>query len=330
MTIQKRAPGNDGRPLLQCVMTQDVYHIPVLLEQSVSALLPHAGGIYVDATLGGAGHSRAILAAIGEGSRLYGIDRDSDAIANAPADERFTAIHGNFRYLTNFIRYYSAEGKVDGILADLGVSSHHFDTAERGFSFRADAPLDMRMNRSGGITAAELLATASEERLADIFHLYGELRCARRLAKAIATRRATEVVATTGALAELATPMLNPASVKKELAQVFQALRIEVNGEMEALQDFLRATAAAIRPGGRLAVITYHSLEDRLVKNFIRSGRMDGKIVTDLYGRAETPFKAVTGKPIVPNAIEIETNPRARSAKLRVAERTEYPLSHEN
>ncbi len=310
-------------------MSQDVYHIPVLLRQSVSALLPHAGGIYVDATLGGAGHSRAILAAIGEGSRLYGIDRDSDAIANAPCDTRFTAIHGNFRYLTNFMRYYDLEGKVDGILADLGVSSHHFDSADRGFSFRADAPLDMRMNRQGGITAAQLLATVTEERLADIFHLYGELRCARRLAKAIVSRRDSEPVATTGALTALATPMLNPAAIKKELAQVFQALRIEVNGEMEALEAFLRASAGALRGGGRLAVITYHSLEDRLVKNYIRSGRMDGKMETDIYGRAETPFKAVTGKPIVPDAIEIEKNPRARSAKLRVAERTEHSLPYE-
>lgn len=292
----------------------------------MSALLPHAGGIYVDATLGGAGHSRAILEAIGEGSRLFGIDRDSDAIANAPADTRFTAIHGNFRYLTNFMRYYGAEGRVDGILADLGVSSHHFDSAERGFSFRADAPLDMRMNRSGGITAAELLAAAPEERLAVIFRLYGELRCARRLAKAIVDRRATDPVTTTGALAAVATPMLNPASVKKEMAQVFQALRIEVNGEMEALEAFLRATATALRPGGRLAVITYHSLEDRLVKNFIRSGRMDGKIETDIYGRSETPFRAVGNKPTVPDADEIECNPRARSAKLRVAERTEVSL----
>lgn len=308
-------------------MNQEVYHIPVLLRQSVSALVTTPDGTYVDATLGGGGHSRAILAALGTAGRLYGIDRDSDAIANAPADARFTAIHGNFRYLTNFLRYYEAEGRVDGILADLGVSSHHFDSAERGFSFRADAPLDMRMNRSGGITAAELLATADEGRLADIFRLYGELRCARRLAKAIVSRRQRDPVTTTGALVAVATPMLNPASLKKELAQVFQALRIEVNGEMEALEAFLRATAAALRPGGRLVVITYHSLEDRLVKNFMRTGRTDGKLETDIYGRADTPFKALGSKPTVPDAAEIEVNPRARSAKLRVAERTTSPLT---
>lgn len=308
-------------------MNQEVYHIPVLLRQSVSALVTTPDGTYVDATLGGGGHSRAILAVLGTAGRLYGIDRDSDAIANAPADARFTAIHGNFRYLTNFLRYYEAEGRVDGILADLGVSSHHFDSAERGFSFRADAPLDMRMNRSGGITAAELLATADEGRLADIFRLYGELRCARRLAKAIVSRRQSDPVTTTGALVAAATPMLNPASLKKELAQVFQALRIEVNGEMEALEAFLRATAAALRPGGRLVVITYHSLEDRLVKNFMRTGRTDGKLETDIYGRADTPFKALGSKPTVPDAAEIESNPRARSAKLRVAERTTSPLT---
>lgn len=308
-------------------MNQEVYHIPVLLRQSVSALVTTPDGTYVDATLGGGGHSRAILAVLGTAGRLYGIDRDSDAIANAPADARFTAIHGNFRYLTNFLRYYEAEGRVDGILADLGVSSHHFDSAERGFSFRADAPLDMRMNRSGGITAAELLATADEGRLADIFRLYGELRCARRLAKAIVSRRQSDPVTTTGALVAVATPMLNPASLKKELAQVFQALRIEVNGEMEALEAFLRATAAALCPGGRLVVITYHSLEDRLVKNFMRTGRTDGKLETDIYGRADMPFKALGSKPTVPDAAEIESNPRARSAKLRVAERTTSPLT---
>lgn len=308
-------------------MNQEVYHIPVLLRQSVSALVTTPDGTYVDATLGGGGHSRAILAVLGTAGRLYGIDRDSDAIANAPADARFTAIHGNFRYLTNFLRYYEAEGRVDGILADLGVSSHHFDSAERGFSFRADAPLDMRMNRSGGITAAELLATADEGRLADIFRLYGELRCARRLAKAIVSRRQSDPVTTTGALVAVATPMLNPALLKKELAQVFQALRIEVNGEMEALEAFLRATAAALRPGGRLVVITYHSLEDRLVKNFMRTGRTDGKLETDIYGRADMPFKALGSKPTVPDAAEIEANPRARSAKLRVAERTTSPLT---
>lgn len=303
-------------------MEEQAYHIPALLPQTIEALDIKPTGIYVDVTLGGGGHSRAIASHLGPEGHLYSLDRDSEAIARAQATPNFTPVHGDFRYLANYMRYYGVPGRVDGILADLGVSFHHFDDASRGFSFRADAPLDMRMNRDGGITAAELLATASEERLAEIFRLYGELRQARRLAAAVAaSRRQGKAIATTQELAGLATPLLNRADYKKELAQLFQALRIEVNGEMEALESFLRSTLSVLAPGGRLAIITYHSLEDRMVKNFMRSGRCDGEIRKDLFGRAEVPFKVLTPKPVVPDAEEITRNPRSRSAKLRVAQR---------
>lgn len=290
-----------------------------MLPEAIDALGVHPGGVYVDVTLGGGGHTRAILEALGGSGHLYSLDRDADAIARAPQHPLFTAVHGDFRYLANYMRYYGVSGQVSGILADLGVSSHHFDDAGRGFSFRADAPLDMRMNRNGGITAAQLLAEADEERLAGIFRLYGELRQASRLASAIVAARRVKAVATTGELAALATPLLNPACAKKELAQVFQALRIEVNGEMEALGALLEASLKVLRPGGRLVVITYHSLEDRLVKNFMRSGRLDGVIEKDMFGRLEVPVKPLRNKPVVPGAEEIERNPRSRSAKLRTA-----------
>lgn len=241
-------------------MAQDTYHIPALLGESLDALNIRPDGIYVDATLGGGGHSHAIADRLSGPGHLYSIDRDSDAIAHAFEHPNFTAIHGDFRYLTNYLRYYGHTGRVDGILADLGVSSHHFDDASRGFSFRADAPLDMRMNQAGAMTAAELLATAPEERLAMLFKVYGEFRQARRLAASIVKARTNGGVRTTGELSAIAEPMLNPARAKKELAQIFQALRIEVNGEMLALEAFLKQTAAELRPGGRLAIITYHSL----------------------------------------------------------------------
>lgn len=307
--------------LNQSSMCTDQYHTPALLDESLNALNIKPDGIYVDATLGGGGHSRAIAARLTGGGHLYSIDRDSDAIAHAFSHPAFTAIHGDFRYLANYMRYYGHAGKVDGILADLGVSSHHFDDASRGFSFRADAPLDMRMNRNSSLTAAQLLATASEERLADLFRIYGEFKQARRLASAIVKSRATGGVTTTGQLVALAEPMLAPAKAKRELAQIFQALRIEVNGEMEALQAFLAQCATQLRPGGRLAVITYHSLEDRMVKNFIRSGNIEGRVETDLFGRSDAPLRAIGSKAIVPTDAEIERNPRARSAKLRVAEK---------
>lgn len=301
-------------------MAQDTYHTPALLGESLDALDIRPDGIYVDATLGGGGHSHAIAERLSGEGHLYSLDRDSDAIAHAFEHPNFTAVHGDFRYLTNYLRYYGRTGRVDGILADLGVSSHHFDDASRGFSFRADAPLDMRMNQAGGITAADLLATSTEEHLAMLFKVYGEFRQARRLAAAIVKARAAGGVNTTGELTAIATPMLNPARAKKELAQVFQALRIEVNGEMDALESFLRQAAAELRPGGRLAIITYHSLEDRMVKNFMRSGRIDGEAEKDLFGRTEAPLRPL-GKAIVPSPEEVERNPRARSAKLRVAEK---------
>lgn len=302
-------------------MEEVVYHIPALLPEALEALSLRPDGIYVDATLGGGGHSRAIVEALGPEGHLYSLDRDSDAIARVFSDARFTAIHGDFRFLENYMRYYGVSGSVDGILADLGVSSHHFDDASRGFSFRNDAPLDMRMNRSGGITAARLLAEASEERLATIFRIYGEFKQARRLAAAIVAARTTDPVDTTGKLLAVCETLIAPAKRKKELAQIFQALRIEVNGEMEALEAFLLQSVRVLRPGGRLAVITYHSLEDRMVKNFMRSGRIDGDVEKDIFGRAEVPFRAITSKPIVPGEEEILSNPRSRSAKLRIAEK---------
>lgn len=303
-------------------MSEEIYHIPALLPQTIDGLDISSEGIYVDVTLGGGGHSRAIAERLTPPGHLYSLDRDSDAIARVEPTEVFTPIHGNFRYLDNYMRYYGVEGKVSGILGDLGVSFHHFDDASRGFSFRSDAPLDMRMNRDGGITAAELLASADAERLANIFYLYGELRQSRRLAEAIvARRRSGKPVTTTGQLVEVATPLLNPAAVKKEMAQLFQALRIVVNGEMEALEAFLESTLKVLAPGGRLAIITYHSLEDRLVKNFLKSGRTDGVIEKDIFGRADLPFKVLTNKPIVPDAEEVERNPRSRSAKLRIGRR---------
>lgn len=302
-------------------MYQQPYHIPALLPQTIEALNPVPGGIYMDVTLGGGGHSRGLLLQLDETAHLYGLDRDEEAIANAPQDPRFTPIHGNFRYLLNFVRYYGLIGKVDGILADLGVSFHHFDDAERGFSFRADGPLDMRMNRSGGITAAQLIADAPEEWLTTIFSLYGELKNARRIARTITAARDSKPIETTSELVELVRPLISPANFKKELAQVFQALRIVVNGEMEALEALLKAAVIALRPGGRLAVITYHSLEDRMVKNFFRSGRVDGKVEKDIFGRAEVPLKPLFSKPITPDEEEVERNPRSRSAKLRVCEK---------
>ena len=302
-------------------MSEEFYHTPVLLNAALEGLAISPGGTYVDVTYGGGGHSRALLSQLGPEGHLYGFDQDSDAVARAIRDDaRFTMVHGNFRYLRNFLRYYGCEA-CDGILADLGVSSHHFDDAERGFSFRADAPLDMRMNRRARRSAATLLAESSEERLAEILRLYGEVRQAGRMARAIVTARTQSPVDTTGRLLEVLRPLVDPRREKKELAQVFQALRIEVNGEIDALRTFLEQALSALRPGGRLAVITYHSLEDRLVKNFMRAGNFAGEVSKDFFGRAEVPFRLVSNKPIVPDASEIEANPRSRSAKLRVAEK---------
>lgn len=301
-------------------MTQDVYHIPALLGPTLDLLDVQPGGTYVDATFGGGGHSRAILDRLGPEGRLYGFDQDEDALGGAPDDPRFTMVYGNFRFLTNFMRFYGVDS-VDGILADLGVSFHHFDDAERGFSFRADARLDMRMNRHSRVSARDVVNDSSEERLADILYLYGELPQARRLARAITACRERGAIDTVNQLIETVTPLLDRRREKKELACVFQALRIEVNGELDALRRFLSATTEVLRPGGRLAVITYHSLEDRLVKNFMRTGNFEGRVETDIYGRASTPLKPLNSKPVVADEAEVARNPRSRSAKLRVAVR---------
>ncbi len=301
-------------------MEQDIYHIPALLRQTIEALNIKPGGRYVDATYGGGGHSRAILAELGPEGRLYSFDQDSDALERATAQPGLTLIHGNFRFLSNFLRYHKAL-PVDGILADLGVSFHHFDDGERGFSFRTDGPLDMRMNRSARLTAATVLNTYSPERLADIFYLYGELRQSRRLAAAVAKAREAAPLNTIFQLLDAVKPLVNPRQEKKELAQIFQALRIEVNSELSALTSFLTQAAESLRPGGRLAIITYHSLEDRLVKNFFKSGNIEGRLEKDFFGRTNAPLRQTVSRPIVPDADEIEANPRSRSAKLRVAEK---------
>ena len=300
-------------------MEEETYHIPTLLPEAIDGLNIKEGGVYVDATFGGGGHSAAILGALGSEGHLYGFDRDADALANAPADTRFTFVHSDFRYISNFMRYYGVE-KADGILADLGVSFHHFDTADRGFSFRSDAPLDMRMNRNGGKTAADILADYPEEELTRLFRTYTDLKNTRALASAIVKARAEAPVDSTFRLVEAARKAISPQREKKELAQVFQALRIEVNDEMGALKALLGQAAEVLRPGARLAVITYHSIEDRMVKNFIRSGNVEGIVDKDFYGRVSTPWRPVNRSPIVPSAEEVERNPRARSAKLRVAE----------
>lgn len=297
-------------------MEQTVYHIPALLEQSIEGLDIKPGGTYVDVTFGGGGHSRAILSRLNAAGRLVGMDQDMDAWANRLQDDRFTFAHGNFAFLKNFLRYYGISG-VDGIIADLGVSFHHFDALDRGFTFRGDAPLDMRMNRSASFTAKDLVNGYDEQRLAQVLYLYGELKASRRLAAAIVKARP---LATTGDLVNVVRPLLKPAQEKKELSMVFQALRIEVNGELNALRKLLSQSLEVLNPGGRLVVITYHSLEDRLVKNFMRSGNVEGKQEKDFYGRVNTPWRVVTGKVIVPSDDEVERNPRSRSAKLRVAE----------
>ena len=301
-------------------MESETYHIPALLTQSVDGLDIRPDGIYVDVTFGGGGHSRAILSRLGERGHLYGFDRDTDAYANAPDDPRFTFVHSDFRYISNFLHYHGV-GQVDGILADLGVSFHHFDSAERGFSFRSDAPLDMRMNRSGGRTCAELLAGYDKEEIERLLRSYTDLKRPGAIASAIVRAREHNPVETTGQLVEAVKGTLNPKAEKKDLAQVFQALRIEVNGEMDALRGLLTQSLRVLRPGGRLAVITYHSIEDRMVKNFIRSGNMEGEIDKDIFGNVSTPWKAVTRSPIVPDKAETEANPRSRSAKLRIAEK---------
>lgn len=297
-----------------------VYHIPALLEECMEGLDIKPDGKYIDVTFGGGGHSREILRRLGSNGHLYSFDQDEDAQRNIIDDERFTFVYSNFRYLKNFMHYHEVEA-VDGVLADLGVSFHHFDDEERGFSFRFDAPLDMRMNKQARLTAVEILATYSEERLAQLFSLYGELRSARRIAAAIVAARSKGGVKTTGELLELVSPFINRKQEKKELAQLFQALRIEVNSEMDSLRAMLRQAVEMLKPGGRLVVITYHSLEDRIVKNFIKTGNVEGVVEKDFFGRVKTPLCAVNNKVIVPSDEEVERNPRSRSAKLRIAEK---------
>lgn len=301
-------------------MQTPVYHIPALFEECMSGLEIKPDGKYIDVTFGGGGHSRGILQHLGETGHLYSFDQDEDAQRNIIEDERFTFVYSNFKYLKNFMHYHGVEA-VDGILADLGVSFHHFDDEERGFSFRFDAPLDMRMNKQASLTAAEILAGYSEERLAQLFSLYGELRNARRIAATIVSTRSKGTIRTTGELLELVSPFINRKQEKKELAQLFQALRIEVNNEMDSLRAMLRQAVELLKPGGRLVVITYHSLEDRIVKNFIKTGNVEGTVEKDFFGRVQTPLRAVNNKVIVPTEEEVERNPRARSAKLRIAEK---------
>lgn len=305
------------------ITTAEAYHVPVMLHETVDGMNIHPGGIYVDLTLGGAGHSREILARMDSSAHLYGFDQDEDAEQNIPADERFTFVRSNFRYLSNFMRYHGVDGKADAILADLGVSSHHFDDSERGFSFRFDGKLDMRMNKRAGHTAAELVNTLSEERLADIFYLYGELKNSRKLASAIVKTRANKEIETIGDFLDIVKPMFGREREKKELAKVFQALRIEVNQEMEALREMLESAIRMLKPGGRLVIITYHSLEDRMVKNIMRTGNVEGRAEQDFFGRIQAPLRPVNNKVITPEEEELKRNPRSRSAKLRIAEKLE-------
>lgn len=302
------------------------YHVPVLLQESLEGMNITPEGTYVDVTFGGGGHSREILRRLGAEGHLYGFDQDADAEQNIPADSRFTFVRSNFRYLYNFMRYHQAAGEVDGLLADLGVSSHHFDDQERGFSFRFDGDLDMRMNTRAGKTAADIVNTYTEEALADVFYLYGELKISRKLAAVIAKSRAVKKITTIGELLEVVKPFIGKDKEKKFLAQVFQALRIEVNDEMRALKEMLQGTLKVLKPEGRLVVITYHSLEDRLVKNFLKTGNFEGKAEKDFFGNVNSPFRLVNTKVIVPTDAEIERNPRSRSAKLRIAELKEIPV----
>ena len=300
--------------------TAETYHVPVLLQKSIDGLDIKDDGIYVDVTFGGGGHSKEILSQLGKKGHLYSFDQDADAETNIIDDDRFTFVRSNFRYLRHWMRYYQIE-EIDGLLADLGVSSHHFDDETRGFSFRFDAPLDMRMNKRAGKTAADIVNDYDEERLANVFYLYGELKNSRRIASAIAAYRQQQRISTTGDLMKATEKLMRSEKEKKDLARLFQALRIEVNHEMDALRDMLNGASQLLRPGGRLSVITYHSLEDRIVKNVMKAGNVEGKIEQDFFGRISSPFRLVNNKVITPDEIELQNNPRSRSAKLRIAEK---------
>ncbi|KAA6330922.1 Ribosomal RNA small subunit methyltransferase H [termite gut metagenome] len=297
-----------------------IYHVPVLLKESIDGLNIQPSGVYVDVTFGGGGHSREILSRLNEKGRLLGFDQDEDAERNIPNDRRFTFIHSNFRYLRNFLRYHNIE-KVDGILADLGVSSHHFDDKERGFSFRFEGTLDMRMNKRASITAVEILNDYEEGRLANLFYLYGELKNSRKLAAIVVNARSKQKITTIHDFLEIIKPFFEHERTKKELARIFQTLRIEVNQEMEVLKDLLISADKVLSSGGRLSVITYHSLEDRMVKNLMKTGNIEGKSVQDFFGNRQTGFRPIYNKVIIPSQEEMEQNPRSRSAKLRIAEK---------
>lgn len=298
----------------------DTYHVPVLLNESIDGLDIKSDGIYVDVTFGGGGHSREILSRLGNAGHLYSFDQDADAENNVEPQDNFTFVRSNFRYLKNWMRYYGVEG-IDGLLADLGVSSHHFDDETRGFSFRFDAPLDMRMNKEAGTTAADIVNTYPQNELEKILRIYGEVDNARRLAQLIVNARAAGEIKTTGELDNAMAPALPEFASHKILAKIYQALRIEVNHEMRSLEKFLEGAAASLKEGGRLSVITYHSLEDRMVKNYIKAGNIQGELKKDFYGNVICPLKALTRKPVLPQESEIAANTRARSAKLRVAEK---------
>ena len=315
------------------VKKAETYHVPVLLKESVDGLNIQSGGVYVDVTFGGGGHSSEILSRLDEQAHLYSFDQDADAEQNVMRsevgaerrfvdDSRFTFVRSNFCYLKNWMRYYGVES-IDGLLADLGVSSHHFDDESRGFSFRFDAQLDMRMNKRAGKTAADIVNDYDEEALANLFYLYGEIKQSRRLAAAIVKARSQQRIATTQDLLGILEPIFKREREKKDLAKVFQALRIEVNHEMDALKEMLKSATELLKPGGRLSVITYHSLEDRIVKNIMKTGNVEGKRIQDFYGRIETPFTLINNKVIVPSENEQQENPRSRSAKLRIAEKNE-------
>ena len=315
------------------VKKAETYHVPVLLKESVDGLNIQSGGVYVDVTFGGGGHSSEILSRLDEQAHLYSFDQDADAEQNVMRsevgaerrfvdDSRFTFVRSNFRYLKNWMRYYGVES-INGLLADLGVSSHHFDDESRGFSFRFDAQLDMRMNKRAGKTAADIVNDYDEEALANLFYLYGEIKQSRRLAAAVVKARLQQRIATTQDLLGILEPIFKREREKKDLAKVFQALRIEVNHEMDALKEMLKSATELLKPGGRLSVITYHSLEDRIVKNIMKTGNVEGKRIQDFYGRIETPFTLINNKVIVPSENEQQENPRSRSAKLRIAEKNE-------
>ena len=299
--------------------TIGTYHVPVLLKQSVEGLVVDPDGVYVDATFGGGGHSREIVSLLSNKGHLYGFDQDADAMNNIIKDDRFTFVYSNFRYMSNFMRWYGHE-KVNGILADLGVSWHHFDDSTRGFSFRFEGPIDMRMNQKEGLKASDVLNDYPEEQLAKLFWLYGELQNGRQIAQAIGKARKNGRLETVTQLLDAIRPVIGREREKKDTAKLFQALRMEVNHEVDALREMLTGAVGLLDKGGRLVVITYHSIEDRMVKNLMKSGNIEGEIKTDFYGNREVPFKVI-GKPVVPDAAEQAANPRSRSAKLRIAEK---------